>query len=229
MKVIQELVAYFERRGRLTGPQIQKLLDQGLLAGDAPLNMVNLCDPVGATYYFRVTGDANGSVWGTDIYTGDSSLAASAVHAGLVKVGETVIVKVDGRAAPQSVPGFAPLRCDEPRLRPVRHGVPPGADLKGGGRGAGPKAEGGARRRWAGGGRRGAEGRRGVPDSVIFRLPPTAYHLSGARQVGDGHRSFGENGDGYVAHPGELFPQPLRPGRPPARDGPRARLRPAAR
>jgi len=94
MKVIQELVAYFERRGRLTGPQIHKLLDQGLLAGDAPLNMVNLCDPVGATYYFRVTGDANGSVWGTDVYTGDSSLAAAAVHAGLVKVGETVVVKV---------------------------------------------------------------------------------------------------------------------------------------
>jgi hypothetical protein len=94
VKVIQELVAYFERRGRLTRTQVRKLLDQGLLAGDAPLNMVNLCDPIGATYYFRVTGEAAGSLWGTDIYTGDSALAAAAVHAGLVKAGETAVVKV---------------------------------------------------------------------------------------------------------------------------------------
>lgn len=71
MKVIQELIAYFERRGRLTGPQIRKLLDQGLLAGDAPPNMLTLCDPIGATYYFRVTGETTGSLWGTDVYTGD--------------------------------------------------------------------------------------------------------------------------------------------------------------
>lgn len=94
MKVIQELVAYFERRGRLTQIEIRKLLDQGLLAGDAPPNMLNLCDPVGATYYFRVTGVGAGSLWGTDIYTGDSTLAAAAVHAGLVQVGETAVVKV---------------------------------------------------------------------------------------------------------------------------------------
>ena len=94
MKVIQELVAYFERRGRLTRMQIRKLLDQGLLAGDAPPNMLNLCDQVGATYYFRVTGEAAGSLWGTDIYTGDSALAAAAVHAGLVKVGEAAVIRV---------------------------------------------------------------------------------------------------------------------------------------
>ena len=94
MKVIQELVAYFERRGRLTPAQVRKLLDQGLLAGDAPLNMVNLCDPIGATYYFRVTGDTAGSLWGTDIYTGDSAIATAAVHAGLANTGESVVVKV---------------------------------------------------------------------------------------------------------------------------------------
>ena len=94
MKVIQELIAYFERRGRLTPVEIRKLLEQGLLAGDAPANMLNLCDPVGATYYFRVTGDASGSIWGTDIYTGDSALAVAAVHAGILSVGETAVVKV---------------------------------------------------------------------------------------------------------------------------------------
>jgi hypothetical protein len=94
MKVIQELVAYFERRGRLTRAQVRKLLDQGLLAGDAPANMLNLCDPIGATYYFRVTGEAAGSVWGTDVYTGDSAIATAAVHAGLAKVGETAVVRI---------------------------------------------------------------------------------------------------------------------------------------
>ena len=94
MKVVQELVAYFDRRGRLTKGQIRQLLDQGLLAADAPLTMIDLCDPVGATYYFRVTGEAAGPLWGTDVYTGDSTIAVAAVHAGLVKPGESAIVKV---------------------------------------------------------------------------------------------------------------------------------------
>ncbi len=94
MKVIQELVAYFERRGRLTPNQVLKLLDQGLLAGEAPVNMVNLCDQVGATYYFRVTGQTTGMLWGTDVYTGDSVLAAAAVHAGVAKESETAVIKV---------------------------------------------------------------------------------------------------------------------------------------
>jgi hypothetical protein len=94
MKVIQELIAYFDRRGKLTPAQIEKLLQQGLLAADAPDNLVSLCDQVGQTFYFRVLGEARGSVWGTDVYTGDSSLAAAAVHAGAVELGETRVVKV---------------------------------------------------------------------------------------------------------------------------------------
>ena len=78
----------------MTQDEIRKLLDQGLLAGEAPPNMLNLCDPIGATYYFRVTGEASGPLWGTDIYTGDSSLAAACVHAGVLKTGETGVVKV---------------------------------------------------------------------------------------------------------------------------------------
>lgn len=94
MKVVQELVAYFDRRGRLTKKQIRQLLDQGLLAADAPLTMIDLCDPVGATYYFRVTGETAGPLWGTDVYTGDSAIGVAAVHAGLVKAGEAAIVKI---------------------------------------------------------------------------------------------------------------------------------------
>ena len=94
MKVIQELVAHFERQNKLTQDEIRALLTQGLLASDAPARIQDLCDAPGTTYYFRVTGDTAGSVWGTDIYTGDSALAAAAVHAGAVKAGETAVVRV---------------------------------------------------------------------------------------------------------------------------------------
>ncbi len=94
MKVMQELVGYFDRKGQLTPKQLKRLLDQGFLASDAPVNMVDLCDPIGATYYFRVQGVADGPLWGTDIYTGDSFLAVAAVHAGVVKAGASAIIKV---------------------------------------------------------------------------------------------------------------------------------------
>jgi hypothetical protein len=120
MKVMQELVAYFDRRGRLSPRQVRRLLDQGFLASDAPPNMLDLCDPIGATYYFRATGEANGPLWGTDVYTGDSSIAAAAVHAGVLKPGETGIVKITV---------VAPQRRNEPRFRPVRHRVSDRRDL----------------------------------------------------------------------------------------------------
>jgi len=48
----------------------------------------------GKEYTFRVTGAARGSVWGTEVYTADSTLAAAAVHMGILKVGETGLVTV---------------------------------------------------------------------------------------------------------------------------------------
>jgi hypothetical protein len=94
MKVIQELIAYFGRRGKLTQKQMDKLLRQGLLADDAPANMVALGNDVGKTFYFRVRGEERGRVWGTDTYTGDSALAAASVHAGAVGLGDMAVVKV---------------------------------------------------------------------------------------------------------------------------------------
>jgi hypothetical protein len=94
MKVIQELVAHFERQRKLSNDEIKALLDQGFLASDAPARIQDLCDTPGTTYYFRVTGASDGSVWGTDVYTGDSSLTVAAVHAGAVKLGETAVVRV---------------------------------------------------------------------------------------------------------------------------------------
>jgi LCCL domain len=94
MKVMQELVAYFDRKGALSKKQMKQLLDQGFLASDAPPAMIDLCGDIGAVYYFRVTGALEGQVWGTDVYTGDSMLAVASVHAGAVKVGEQGIIKV---------------------------------------------------------------------------------------------------------------------------------------
>jgi len=45
-------------------------------------------------FFFRVTGAAEGSLWGTDTYTLDSSLAVAAVHSGAVRPGQTGVVKV---------------------------------------------------------------------------------------------------------------------------------------
>ena len=48
----------------------------------------------GGDYYFRLTGSTKGSIWGTGVYTLDSTLEAAAVHAGVLSAGESGIVKV---------------------------------------------------------------------------------------------------------------------------------------
>ncbi len=65
-----------------------------------PDSMMRLQANIGKTYVFRVTGNVNGSVWGTDVYTTDSSLEAVAVHAGILKPGQTGTVKVTILAPP---------------------------------------------------------------------------------------------------------------------------------
>jgi hypothetical protein len=53
----------------------------------------------GTTFVVQVTGAASGSVYGTGTYTDDSSIAAAAVHAGLLKPGELGFVRVTIEAA----------------------------------------------------------------------------------------------------------------------------------
>lgn len=60
----------------------------------APSNLVGYRNRVGQTFEFAVTGAASGAVWGTDVYTDDSTVARAAVHAGVVAVGETKNVAV---------------------------------------------------------------------------------------------------------------------------------------
>jgi mono/diheme cytochrome c family protein len=61
---------------------------------DGPTTLTELQGMIGKTFRFRVTGSATGTIYGTGTYTADSSLATAAVHAGLLKAGQTGIVKV---------------------------------------------------------------------------------------------------------------------------------------
>jgi len=61
---------------------------------DAPTTLTSYRKMAGQTFAFKVTGAATGNVWGTDVYTLDSELAAVAVHAGVVAVGKTGIIRV---------------------------------------------------------------------------------------------------------------------------------------
>jgi len=60
---------------------------------------------IGKSFFFHVTGAAAGSLWGTDIYTTDSTLAAAAVHCGILKPGQTGVVKVTITASPPAFTG----------------------------------------------------------------------------------------------------------------------------
>jgi hypothetical protein len=65
-----------------------------------PANLMALQGSIGKTFRFRVTGNVAGSLWGTDVYTTDSSLETAAVHAGVLKPGQTGVVKVTILAPP---------------------------------------------------------------------------------------------------------------------------------
>jgi hypothetical protein len=59
-----------------------------------PGNLYNYPDRSGKPLKFRVTGRTDGFIWGTDVYTADSPLATAAVHSGVLKAGQTGVVKV---------------------------------------------------------------------------------------------------------------------------------------
>lgn len=59
-----------------------------------PGNLLSYNDKFDQSYAVTVTGKTSGSVWGTGTYTTDSDLAAAAVHAGVLKDGETGTVHV---------------------------------------------------------------------------------------------------------------------------------------
>lgn len=62
----------------------------------APANMTEYRGKNGTVYTFKVTGKTDGRIWGgnDNVYTDDSNIATAAVHAGLVRAGETAVIKV---------------------------------------------------------------------------------------------------------------------------------------
>jgi hypothetical protein len=90
------------------GEQQLKLADlRSLRSLSAGSDLANALDPgqlsalgnqVGKTFSFQVTGvpqrNFGGSLWGSDIYTLDSPLALAAVHAGVLRPGQTGAVRV---------------------------------------------------------------------------------------------------------------------------------------
>jgi hypothetical protein len=72
-----------------------------LLGGQAAGNRVNfgpnlmgLRNRVGESFEYEVTGGTQGTIWGDGIYTDDSELSVTVVHAGLLRVGERGRVRV---------------------------------------------------------------------------------------------------------------------------------------
>jgi hypothetical protein len=89
-------------RGLRVGPGAPG--EEVVTAPPAPANMMGFQHQFGKELLGTVTGPQPGSqgtgVWGTDVYTLDSNIAAAAVHAGLVQPGQTTVVRVRVVASP---------------------------------------------------------------------------------------------------------------------------------
>lgn len=71
-----------------------------------PGSLIGFKDSIGKTFAFNVTGVANrGSVWGSNPYTADSLLARAAVHAGVLRPGESGVVNATVLPGLQSYEG----------------------------------------------------------------------------------------------------------------------------
>src|SRR5262245_20378445 len=73
----------------------------------APGNMTAFREKVGQSFDFTVKAALGGSVWGTDIYTDDSSLATVVIHAGLLRDGQQGVIRVTMLAGQSSYQGSA--------------------------------------------------------------------------------------------------------------------------
>jgi hypothetical protein len=83
----------------LTAKGVEPEMDEANVAV-APSSMTQYQNDVGKIFIFKVTGSSSGSLWGTDIYTADSTVATAAVHAGLLQPGQSGVIKVTMMASP---------------------------------------------------------------------------------------------------------------------------------
>jgi hypothetical protein len=78
--------------GRDSPRRNEPLVNRTVLAD--PGSLLAYQGQIGKTFYFRVTGARTGFLWGSGPYTADSSLALAAVHAGVLRPGQTRILRV---------------------------------------------------------------------------------------------------------------------------------------
>ena len=78
----------------VTGTATADLVNEGLPPRDAPVTMSMFRAQAGETLSFAIRGRDDLPVWGTTTYTDDSPLEVAAVHAGLLRPGQSGIVKV---------------------------------------------------------------------------------------------------------------------------------------
>ena len=78
----------------VSGGAMTDLVNEGLPTRDEPVAMSSFRGRTGEIFSFAVRGRDDQTVWGTTTYTDDSALETAAVHAGLLRAGQTAIVKV---------------------------------------------------------------------------------------------------------------------------------------
>jgi hypothetical protein len=69
-------------------------IETGPGTASRPRSIADFRGRLGEVLIIPIVGSASGSVWGSEIYTDDSSVAAAAVHAGLLRPGEFGFVRV---------------------------------------------------------------------------------------------------------------------------------------
>jgi hypothetical protein len=71
-----------------------RFMDVSVSRPNRTSSLASYRDLVGQSIVLPVVGSPSGEVWGSDVYTDDSSIGAAAVHAGLIGVGDFAFVKV---------------------------------------------------------------------------------------------------------------------------------------
>lgn len=94
MKAIQQLISYFDERGRLAPAQVEQLVAKGYWGEYTAAELRSLENRIDQTFIFQATGNDRGPLWGTDVYTSDSNLGTACVHAGVLQLGEAGVVRV---------------------------------------------------------------------------------------------------------------------------------------
>jgi hypothetical protein len=94
VKVIHQLIAHFHEGRQISDAQLKRLVEKGYWGEYTAADLPSLERQIGQTFFFQVTGNRSGPLWGTDVYTSDSNLGTACVHAGVLKDGEDGVVKV---------------------------------------------------------------------------------------------------------------------------------------